>query len=158
MPNLPTGEATTYMPFLNSAMIEGKINTVIRVRAFLAQVAHESGEFRYWTELGNDNCPDYEGGCTFKGRGPIQLTHRSNYAAAGKALGLDLINNPGIVATPAVGFRTTVWYWTSNNLNSLADSGNFVGLTRAINGGTNGLDDRYHYLDLATACISSVGA
>lgn len=146
-----SSKAKLYTPHLLKALEEGKINTKNRIQFFLAQVLHESANLYYFEEIASG--ADYEGrkdlgniypgdGKRFKGRGPIQLTGRSNYANAGKALGLDLIKNPTIVATPAVGFRTTVWFWVTNGLNGYADKNDFIGATKVINGGTNGLADR----------------
>jgi predicted chitinase/LysM repeat protein len=158
MPNLSEAKAKAYLPHLNNAMQEAGITTPKRQAAFLAQLAHESAEFRYMEEIASGSA--YEGrrdlgntqpgdGVRFKGRGPIQLTGRSNYRAAGKALGIDLENNPKRAADPDVGFRTAAWYWNSRNLNQYADSGNFRELTRRINGGYNGLADRQKYYQRA---------
>lgn len=143
-----------YLDYINSALVEGEIGTCARQSAFLAQVAHESGQLKYMeelasgeeyenrTDLGNAQ-PGY--GKKYKGCGPLQLTGRANYRAAGQALGLDLENNPDQVATPAVGFRTSVWFWGNRGLNALADQNTltaFRQITREINGGTNGQADR----------------
>ena len=133
MPNLSHGPgASSTLPYLNTAMAEAQINTPKRQAAFLAQLAHESGELRYMeeiasgaayegrTDLGNTQPGD---GVRFKGRGPIQLTGRNNYRAAGKALGIDLENNPKRAADPDVGFRTAAWFWNSRNLNTLRGRG-----------------------------------
>lgn len=154
MPNVSESRAREMLPHLNRAMNEAQINTPRRQAAFLAQLAHESGEFRYMEEIASGAA--YEGrrdlgntqpgdGRRFKGRGPIQLTGRHNYTEAGRALGLDLAGNPAQVATPEVGFRTSAWYWNSRNLNQYADSGNFDQITRRINGGFNGKADRDRY-------------
>ncbi|HEY0095906.1 MAG TPA: LysM peptidoglycan-binding domain-containing protein, partial [Archangium sp.] len=158
MPNLSQAKAEAYLPHLNRAMAEAGINTPKRQAAFVAQLAHESGEFRWMEEIASGAA--YEGrrdlgntqpgdGVRFKGRGPIQLTGRANYAAAGKALGLDLVGNPKSAATPEVGFRTAAWFWNTRNLNSYADAGNFKEVTRRINGGYNGLADRQKYYQRA---------
>jgi predicted chitinase len=154
MPNLSQAKAEQYLPHLNKAMAEAGINTPKRQAAFLAQLAHESGEFRYMEEIASGSA--YEGrkdlgnthpgdGVRFKGRGPIQLTGRNNYRAAGKALGIDLENNPKRAADPDVGFRTAAWFWNSRNLSSLADSGNFREITHRVNGGYNGEASREAY-------------
>ncbi|CAF4953635.1 unnamed protein product, partial [Rotaria socialis] len=81
---------------------------------------------------------------------------RANYREAGRALGIDLEANPQIVATPAVGFRTSVWFWTKHNLNALADAGTldaFRQITRKINGGTNGQADRENYWAKAKSAL-----
>jgi putative chitinase len=155
MPHLSEAKAREYLHHLNEAMREARIlETVGRLAAFLAQLAFESGELRWMEEIASGD--DYEGrarlgntqpgdGRRYKGRGPIQLTGRANYRAAGEALDLDLEGNPTQVALPSVGFRVAGWYWTSRDINDLADAGDFVGVTRAINGGTNGLDGRQVY-------------
>jgi predicted chitinase len=154
MPNLTESRAQQMLPHLNAAMREAGINTPLRQAAFLAQLAHESGEFRYMEEIASGAA--YEGrldlgntqpgdGVRFKGRGPIQLTGRSNYRAAGQALGIDLENNPTRAADPDVGFRTAAWFWNSRNLNSYADAGNFDAITYRVNGGFNGKASRDTY-------------
>lgn len=154
MPNLSQARAEQMLPHLNKAMIEGGINTPKRQAAFLAQLAHESGQLRYMEEIHDGS--NYEGrkdlgniypgdGKRYKGRGPIQLTGRYNYRAAGKALGIDLENNPTRAADPDVGFRIAVWFWNSRNLNAAADKGDFNYITYRINGGYNGKADRERY-------------
>lgn len=144
-----------YLPHLNAAMAEAQITTLPRVHAFLAQLGHESMGLRHMQELANGEA--YEGrddlgntqpgdGRRYKGRGPIQLTGRSNYRAAGKALGLDLEERPEQAATPQVGFRVAAWFWRTRGLNALADKGEFRTITRKINGGLNGWRDRVHWL------------
>ncbi len=144
-------DCATLFPYLISAMEEAQINTALRIAAFLAQLGHESGEFKYMQELASGEA--YEGrkdlgniqpgdGKRFKGRGPIQVTGRSNYAEAGKKLGLDLISNPEQAATNAVGFRIAAWFWNKHKLNELADARKFDAITKKINGGLNGKPDR----------------
>ncbi|WP_216898618.1 glycoside hydrolase family 19 protein [Nocardia alni] len=160
MPDLPLERARQYLPGLNAAMREGDITTSSRRAAFLAQLAHESGEFRYFEELGDDDYfHQYDpgqlnaaagntepgDGPRYHGRGPIQLTGRANYRTAGQALGLDLEGTPELAAQPDVGFRIAQWYWTSRNINALADAGDFAAVTRAVNGGYNGLESREAY-------------
>lgn len=88
-------------------------------------------------------------GYKYRGRGFIQLTGRSNYAAYGKALGLDLVNNPDLASQPAVAARIAARFWFSHGCNALADAGDVTGVTQRINGGTNGLADRGHCTTLA---------
>ncbi|MCA2980842.1 MAG: LysM peptidoglycan-binding domain-containing protein [Myxococcaceae bacterium] len=158
MPNLSPELAQRYLPYLNAAMNEAGITTPARRSAFLAQLAHESGELRYMEEIASG--ADYEGrrdlgntepgdGRRYKGRGPIQLTGRANYRAAGEALGIDLEGNPERAADPDVAFRIATWYWQTRGLNTLADQGNFREITRRINGGYNGMDDRERYYQRA---------
>lgn len=158
MPRLSAVKAEEYHRLLVEAMAEAEITTPARIAAFLAQLAHESGEFRFWTELSRGDA--YEGrkdlgnlhpgdGPRYKGRGPIQLTGRANYRAAGKALGLPLEKHPELAALPEHGFRIAAWYWTTRNLNTLADAGDFRTLTRRINGGLNGYAERLDYWNRA---------
>jgi len=154
MPGVSRSKATSYLPYINSAMTGGGITTRRRQAAFLAQVGHESGSLVYMEEIASGAA--YEGrkdlgntqpgdGKRYKGRGPIQITGRANYDAAGKALGLDLINNPTQAATPEVGFRLAVWFWNRAGLNTYADQNTqsaFDSITRKINGGLNGKADR----------------
>jgi putative chitinase len=162
MPNLPSSKRADYLPHLQRAMDEFDINTPLRMAAFLAQVAHESAEFRFMEEiwgptsaqrryepvtslsksLGNVEPGD---GKRFKGRGPIQITGRSNYSRYGGLLSLDLIADPLQAATPQVGFRIAGLYWKKNGLNELADQQFFKTITKRINGGFNGLEDRTRY-------------
>lgn len=169
---MPKCKHPEYLNNINAALIEGQINTCLRKSAFLAQLAHESLQLVYMEELASGAA--YEGrkdlgntqvgdGKRFKGRGPIQLTGRANYQAAGNALGIDLVAKPELVATPEIGFRTSVWFWTKNKLNALADQGtleSFRQITRKINGGTNGQADREEYwakAKNALGCGSSTG-
>lgn len=142
---------STFAAPLNASMMEFCISTKARQAAFLAQVGHESGQLRYVqelasgsayegrTDLGNDQPGD---GVRFKGRGLIQITGRANYIACGKALGLDLLLHPELLEEPESACRSAAWFWRSHGLNELADAGDFLRITRRINGGTNGLEDR----------------
>lgn len=136
---------------LNNAMQEFEINTPARQAAFLAQVGHESGQLRYVRELADGI--GYEGrkdlgnirpgdGPRFKGRGLIQITGRANYITCGTALALDLIAKPELLEEPKNACRSAAWFWKTHGLNELADTGDFLRITKRINGGTNGLADR----------------
>jgi predicted chitinase len=162
MPNVPDAKRSAYLPHLQNAMSEFEIDAPLREAAFLAQIAHESGEFRWMEEiwgptaaqkryepptklaadLGNTEPGD---GKRFKGRGPIQITGRDNYQRFGDLLGLDLVSSPQSAATPEVGFRIAGLYWNRRGLNALADVEDFEKITRRINGGLNGQPDRLKY-------------
>jgi putative chitinase len=85
-------------------------------------------------------------GWRFRGRGIIQLTGRENYRLAGQALGIDATGNPEQLAEPATAAQAAGWYWRTNGCNELADAGDYAGITRRINGGLNGWDDRVRWL------------
>lgn len=133
----------------------GIMDNPLRLAHFLAQIAHESGGFRYMEEIWGPTAAQkrYEGrqdlgntrpgdGFRYKGRGPLQLTGRANYRDYGARLGLDLEGSPELAAPPGVGLLIALEYWKVRNLNILADSDDLIGITRRINGGLNGLDDR----------------
>ena len=164
MTHLTSAKAERYITPLNQAMGEFQINVRLRKAAFLAQVAHESGELAWFhefasgmaydlsrnprkaRELGNVRPGD---GPRYKGRGPIQLTGRSNYRACGRALGLDLEGNPEIAVEPRIAFRTAGWFWSTRHLNVLADQQNFRQITRRINGGYTHHAERVKFYERA---------
>lgn len=129
----------------------GVMDSPLRLAHFMAQLAHESGSFRYMEELASGKA--YEGrvilgntqpgdGARYKGRGPIQITGRANYARYGKRIGIDLERHPELAANPSIGLHTALEYWKVNGLNTLADADNLTAITKLINGGMNGIDDR----------------
>lgn len=143
----------------------GILDNGLRLAHFMGQCAHESGGFRYMEELGGDvYFARYNGrsdlgntqpgdGPRFHGRGPIQLTGRANYREFGQALGLDFENNPEIVAMPAIGILVACKFWNDRGLNALADVDDGDRITKKINGGMNGIDDRRRRTDIARAYI-----
>lgn len=163
--------AAKYAPLLSDTMTEFEIDTGAREAAFLAQLLHESCCFLYTREIASGDA--YEGradlgntqpgdGPRFRGRGLIQITGRANYLAAGEALSVDLLSNPEQLEEPELATRSAGWFWrvgaglrlsraakarlgSIRDLNELADKGDFVGITMAINGGTNGLAARQAY-------------
>ena len=156
-------KANLYADALNEAMDVFNINTPQRQAAFLAQIAHESAEFRYVEEIASGAA--YEGradlgntepgdGVRFKGRGLIQITGRANYTSCGAALGLDLLANPELLESPQNACRSAAWFWMTHGLNELADADNFRKITLRINGGLNGYEDRLAYWERAKEAIA----
>ncbi|WP_055076810.1 glycoside hydrolase family 19 protein [Pseudanabaena sp. 'Roaring Creek'] len=163
-PNSDPARLAQLLPYLNSTMIRYQINTPLRKAHFLSQTAHESDGFNTNEEYASGN--DYEGcedlgndvpgdGVRFKGRGLIQVTGRTNYAACGKALGIDLIDNPTRLGDFDLACLSAGWFWDMNGLNADADIDDIRVITRIINGGYNGLDDRQAYLDRAKSIFVS---
>jgi putative chitinase len=147
---------------LNETMREFDINSKMRVCAFIAQIAHESGSLNYVKELADGKA--YEGridlgnykegdGIKFKGRGLIQLTGRRNYEACSKALGLDLISKPELLEDPKYASLSAGWFWKLKGLNELADSGDLKKITLRINGGMNGWSERMAFYKKALEII-----
>jgi putative chitinase len=158
-----------------------------RAAHFFAQCAHESGNFKAFSEnlnygakglrgifgkyfqtdaiakayerqpqrianrayanrMGNGDEASGEG-FAYKGRGPLQLTGKNNYRAFGRYIGREqeILDNPDLVATE-LGFESALWFFDANKLWSICDQGvndaSILALTKRINGGTHGLDDR----------------
>ena len=162
MPNART-KAGIFLPALNAAMLEFGITTPARQLSFLAQLAHESGQLVYVRELASGAA--YEGrkdlgntqpgdGMRFRGRGLIQVTGRTNYAACGKALGLDLLAKPEMLEQTVNACRSAGWFWQSRGLNALADAGDQVAVTRRVNGGANGLAERLALFKVAQRVLA----
>ena len=95
----------------------------------------------YANRMGNG--PEQSGdGWKYRGRGFIQITGKNNYKALSEAMGIDYLNNPGWLLREADAMISAVWYWNSINGNKLADADNIKAITKAINGGYNGLEHR----------------
>jgi putative chitinase len=101
-------------------------------------------------------------GFRFRGRGAIQLTGHSSYFHAGKALGVDFVMEPDLVATPKYAALTAGWFWSTHNCNELAENGTpldsagestWANLTKKINGGTIGQADRIKHIREALAVL-----
>ena len=145
--------AAIYLDPLNQAMAEFGIDTPARQAGFLAQIAHESGSLKYTREIASGAV--YEGrrdlgntepgdGMRFRGRGLIQITGRHNYMICSLALYGDerLLDTPELLEQPEDGCRAAGWFWKTRGLNMLADDGDFDRITKRINGGQNGREDR----------------
>lgn len=159
------------------------INTELRLAHFLAQCAHESGNFKrveeslnysaerllvifpkyfdrdkavkyarnpraianivYANRMGNDAFGD---GWLYRGRGYIQLTGKNNYSAFAKTVSDDILRNPDLVATkyPLV---SAAFFWQSKNCNEAADADRISLVTKLVNGGAHGLEERKKYFE-----------
>jgi putative chitinase len=107
----------------------------------------------YSSRMGNrdENSGD---GYRFRGRGCIQLTGHSNYFHAGKALGVDFVANPDLVGTAKYAALTAGWFWSTHNLNSPAEALDHPKITRIINGGSIGLEQRIKETQQALAVLA----
>jgi putative chitinase len=185
-------EQIEWCELLNSELPKYEINTKERICAFLAQCAHESGDFRtlkenlnyskdgllkifpkYFTEktaeechrqpmkianivyanrMGNGDTASGDG-YKFSGKGLIQLTGKSNYTQFSMDTFGDtrLVDTPDYVSTKEGALRSACWFWKKNGLNTIADSGDFVKLTKKINGGTIGIEHRMEKYQIALA-------
>ena len=176
-------KAQRYLAGLNECFNQYQINTALRVAHFMAQVCHESGNFKFTSEnlnysakalrgvfgkyfptdemaeeyarepekiasrvyadrMGNGDEQSGEG-WTYRGRGLIQLTGKDNYQNYSNSCGVDVVAEPDKVADdPTLCVGAAAWYWDSRKLNQYADEDDVKTVTKRINGGYHGLDDR----------------
>jgi putative chitinase len=175
--------AERFRPYLNKYMDKYGVNTPNRVLAFLSQVGHESGGLKYTQEIASGSA--YEGrtdlgniyagdGVKYKGRGLIQLTGRENYQKMSEKIGKDLIKNPQLVEQPDLATEVSVIFWKdrkrngltlnewadkydlSQPIDSVANKNILENITRAINGGVNGLTDRLERLMNGVTVIDEI--
>jgi Predicted chitinase len=141
----------------------GILDTPLRLAHFMAQLIHESGNFHYMEEIASGQA--YEGradlgniypgdGKRHKGRGPLQITGRANYRLYGQLLGIDFERHPELLSTPSIGLMAGCLFWQRNNLNGVADADDVERITRRVNGGLNGFDDRKQQLAKVKALIN----
>lgn len=108
----------------------------------------------YASRMGNRDEASGDG-YRFRGRGCIQLTGHANYFHAGQACGEDFVMNPDLVATPRYAAMTAGWFWNTHKLNQYADGSDFVTMTKKINGGTIGLQDRINHINHALQVLTA---
>lgn len=148
-----------WVPALVAGMVAHEIVTLQRQAHFIGQLAHESGRFVYTREIwgptkaqrGYDNRADLGNtrpeareiaarhgstpGKFWCGHGPLQITGYDNHLACGRALGLDLVNNPRLLELAEYGSLAAAWWWQNNGLNELADTGNIDHVSDRVNRG-----------------------
>jgi putative chitinase len=107
----------------------------------------------YGNRMGNRDEASGDG-YRFRGSGFLQLTGHSNFYHAGQALGVDFVMQPELVRTPMYAAQTAGWFWQTHKLNQYADKGDFLTMTKRINGGTLGLEDRIKHINHALHVLS----
>jgi len=107
----------------------------------------------YASRMGNRDEASGDG-YRFRGRGALQCTGHSTYFHAGKALGVDFVMQPDLVATPRYAALTAGWFWDTHKLNPPSDALDYTKVTKIINGGTIGLDDRIKHVQHALAVLA----
>jgi putative chitinase len=170
MPKLEQFKAQMFLAAMRPAMERWGIVTPTRTAHWLGQLRVESGGLRYWKEIsppGGGMSYDIQGpnphharelgnlmpgdGPRYIGRGPIQLTGRANYRAAGLSTGYPLEDQPELLEQPTAGFQAAGWFWASRSLNLLADGDNgdvssfhdaVYAITLKINGGLTNFPER----------------
>lgn len=106
----------------------------------------------YASRMGNRDEASGDG-YRFRGRGCIQLTGHANYFHASQAIGVDFVMQPDLVATPQYAALTAGWFWSTHGCNKFAEAADWTNLTKKINGGTIGLQDRVSHTQMALAQI-----
>lgn len=169
MPNALSSNIDKYLPYLNEFMDEFGIDTQLRRAHFIAQIAHESGELRYNTEIASGkaydtgrlavalgNTPAADGdGQKYKGRGLIQLTGTANYRLFNSYVretrkeNVDFLSNPEKVAEPRYAVMVSCWFFQARGCLALADKDDVNAVSKRVNGGLNGLESRRAYLQRA---------
>lgn len=177
-PGTPLDRCAEFTPHLNKYLPQYGIDAPVEVASFLSQILHESGGLKYLREIwgptaqqnryerdpaqpwpgprGGRNWLAYALGNEFKGdgkkfagKGPIQITGRSNFARMSRDMFGDnrLLDNPDILATPEFGIQSACIYWKWRNMDAVDDDTDIKTETKRVNGGFNGLDDRQRYFD-----------
>jgi putative chitinase len=155
---VPSLLRSQYLPHLNKAMAGFEIDHGERPAMFVAQVAHESGLFQYLNEIWGPTQQQrkYDNGSAlsiqlgnhagdgfrFRGHGLIQVTGRYNHEKVARRFGISMDEIVGWLTHPEGACLSAAHFWASNGCNALADAFDFVGVTRRINGGLNGLANR----------------
>ena len=194
MPAAKSEDIDKYLAAINEGLARYQINTPLRIAHFIAQIAHESGAFKYSSEnlnysakalrsvfgkyfktdqeaeeyarkpekianrvyggrMGNGEETTGEG-WKFRGRGLIQLTGKENYQNCARAIGIDIDAEPDKLASdPKAAVLAAGWFWDARKLNDKADADDVLTITKRINGGTHGLDDRKAYLARAKKAL-----
>ncbi len=164
MPNASASALDRFTEPINTTLGKYLINTPARMAAFLAQIAHESGQLIYTRELASGSA--YEGrkdlgniqpgdGKKFKGRGLIQITGRHNYEMLSMVLGVDFVSNPELLEGAVYATDSAGWFWQTHGLNEIADRGDFKLITKRINGGYNGLPERLEFWERAKKVLNA---
>jgi putative chitinase len=152
-------------PVFASTLASYKIESKLRIAHFMGQVTHECAGFRTTEEFASGAA--YEGradlgntkpgdGKRYKGRGLLQLTGRANYRRFGKRLDLPLEDDPRLAADPVTSLKIACEYWKDRKINDPADQDNLVRVTKLVNGGLNGIDDRRDYLKKAKTLLAEM--
>lgn len=175
MPNALSKNVDKYLPHLNALMPRFGIDGKLRVCHFLAQIAQESGELRYSQEIASGkaydtgklavalgNTPEADGdGQKYKGRGLIQLTGTANYRKFNEYLQKNIAKAPNIMKEPEVlatndyyAVLVACWFFQTSGCLALADRDDVKAVTKRVNGGLNGFDQRKQFYERAKSVIA----
>lgn len=136
-------ESFNYRPERLFEVFKKRVGTIEKAKELCSKGAEAIGDFVYGGRLGNAKDEGYK----YRGRGIIQLTGKNNYEYYGKKLNIDLVNNPDLAKEPDTAIEIALLFWREKGLGLLARKGDVKGVTKLINGGYNGLEDRQDRFD-----------
>ena len=136
-------ESFNYRPERLFEVFKKRVGTIEKAKELCSKGAKAIGDFVYGGRLGNAKDEGYK----YRGRGIIQLTGKNNYEYYGKKLNIDLVNSPDLAKEPDAAIEIALLFWREKGCGLLARKGDVKGVTKLINGGYNGLDDRQKRFD-----------
>lgn len=136
-------ESFNYRPERLFEVFKKRVGTIEKAKELCSKGAKAIGDFVYGGRLGNAKDEGYK----YRGRGIIQLTGKNNYEYYGKKLNIDLVNSPDLAKEPDASIEIALLFWKEKGCGLLARKGDVKGVTKLINGGYNGLEDRQNRFD-----------
>ena len=136
-------ESFNYKPERLFQVFRKRVGTLENAKKLCSQGAKAIADFVYGERLGNAKDEGYK----YRGRGIIQLTGKNNYKYYGDKLNIDLVNSPDLAKEPDAAIEIALLFWKEKGCGLLARKGDVKGVTKLINGGYNGLDDRQKRFD-----------
>ena len=131
-------ESFNYRPERLFQVFKKRVGSLYKAKELCSKGAEAIGDFVYGGRLGNAKDEGYK----YRGRGIIQLTGKNNYKYYGEKLNIDLVNNPHLAKEPTTAIEIALLFWREKGCGLLARKGDVKGVTKLINGGYNGLEDR----------------
>ena len=136
-------ESFNYRPERLFQVFKKRVGTIEKAKELCSKGAKAIGDFVYGGRLGNAKDEGYK----YRGRGIIQLTGKNNYKYYGEKLNIDLVNSPDLAKEPNIAIEIALLFWKEKGCGLLARNGDVKGVTKLINGGYNGLEDRENRFD-----------
>lgn len=136
-------ESFNYRPERLFEVFKKRVGTIEKAKELCSKGAKAIGDFVYGGRLGNAKDEGYK----YRGRGIIQLTGKNNYKYYGEKLNIDLVNSPDLAKEPNIAIEIALLFWKEKGCGLLARNGDVKGVTKLINGGYNGLEDREDRFD-----------
>lgn len=136
-------ESFNYRPERLFQVFKKRVGTIEKAKELCSQGSEAIANFVYGGRLGNAKDEGYK----YRGRGIIQLTGKNNYKYYGEKLNIDLVNSPDLAKEPNIAIEIALLFWKEKGCGLLARNGDVKGVTKLINGGYNGLEDRQNRFD-----------